>query len=144
MHLRTLGQGLEVSAIGLGCMGMSQSYGPNPGSREEMVAVLLLRLPQVVIRQREERVARRQVVRQLVEALGSVVPLVLLQALAIQLCNRTESLEIGERRLQACEDRGDLTLEPRSVCCRRHLSVALPYSASTAAIVAIVPTSARP
>jgi len=40
MHLRTLGQGLEVSAIGLGCMGMSQSYGPNPGSRDDMVAVL--------------------------------------------------------------------------------------------------------
>ncbi|MBT8162416.1 MULTISPECIES: aldo/keto reductase [Arthrobacter] len=40
MHIRTLGQGLEVSAIGLGAMGMSQSYGPNPGSREEMIAVL--------------------------------------------------------------------------------------------------------
>lgn len=40
MHTRTLGQGLEVSALGLGCMGMSQSYGPNPGSREEMIAVL--------------------------------------------------------------------------------------------------------
>lgn len=40
MHTRTLGQGLQVSAVGLGCMGMSQSYGPNPGSREEMVAVL--------------------------------------------------------------------------------------------------------
>ncbi len=40
MHTRTLGQGLEVSAIGLGCMGMSQSYGPNPGSREEMIGVL--------------------------------------------------------------------------------------------------------
>ncbi len=40
MHTRTLGQGLEVSAVGLGCMGMSQSYGPNPGSREEMIAVL--------------------------------------------------------------------------------------------------------
>jgi aryl-alcohol dehydrogenase-like predicted oxidoreductase len=40
MHSRTLGQGLEVSAIGLGAMGMSQSYGPNPGDRDEMVAVL--------------------------------------------------------------------------------------------------------
>lgn len=40
MHTRTLGQGLEVSAIGLGAMGMSQSYGPNPGSRDEMIAVL--------------------------------------------------------------------------------------------------------
>jgi aryl-alcohol dehydrogenase-like predicted oxidoreductase len=29
-----------VSAIGLGCMGMSQSYGPNPGSRDEMIEVL--------------------------------------------------------------------------------------------------------
>ncbi|MFJ6456238.1 aldo/keto reductase [Paenarthrobacter sp. NPDC091669] len=40
MHTRTLGQGLKVSALGLGAMGMSQSYGPNPGSRDEMVAVL--------------------------------------------------------------------------------------------------------
>src|ERR1700712_2117691 len=40
MHTRTLGQGLEVSAIGMGCMGMSQSYGPNPGSREDMIGVL--------------------------------------------------------------------------------------------------------
>ena len=40
MHTRTLGQGLEVSAIGLGCMGMSQSYGPNPGSRDDMIGVL--------------------------------------------------------------------------------------------------------
>jgi aryl-alcohol dehydrogenase-like predicted oxidoreductase len=31
---------LEVSAIGLGCMGMSQSYGPNPGDRQEMVALI--------------------------------------------------------------------------------------------------------
>ena len=40
MHARSLGQGLQVSAIGLGCMGMSQSYGPTPGSRDDMIAVL--------------------------------------------------------------------------------------------------------
>lgn len=40
MHTRTLGHGLEVSAIGLGCMGMSQSYGPNPGTRDDMITVL--------------------------------------------------------------------------------------------------------
>jgi aryl-alcohol dehydrogenase-like predicted oxidoreductase len=40
MHTRTLGQGLEVSAIGLGCMGMSQSYGPNPGDRGDMIGVI--------------------------------------------------------------------------------------------------------
>ncbi|MEU9064863.1 aldo/keto reductase [Streptomyces sp. NPDC048430] len=40
MHTRTLGQGLEVSAIGLGAMGMSQGYGPNPGSRDDMIGVL--------------------------------------------------------------------------------------------------------
>jgi aryl-alcohol dehydrogenase-like predicted oxidoreductase len=40
MDKRTLGDGLEVSAIGLGCMGMSQSFGPNPGDRDQMIAVL--------------------------------------------------------------------------------------------------------
>lgn len=40
MHTRTLGQGLKVSAIGMGAMGMSQSYGPNPGDRGEMIDVL--------------------------------------------------------------------------------------------------------
>jgi aryl-alcohol dehydrogenase-like predicted oxidoreductase len=40
MHTRTLGQGLRVSAVGLGAMGMSQSYGPNPGDRDGMIAVL--------------------------------------------------------------------------------------------------------
>lgn len=40
MHMRTLGQGLQVSAIGLGAMGMSQSYGPNPGDRDQMITVL--------------------------------------------------------------------------------------------------------
>ncbi|OIH93842.1 aldo/keto reductase, partial [Curtobacterium sp. MCBA15_001] len=40
MHTRTLGQGLQVSAVGFGAMGMSQSYGPNPGDRAAMVDVL--------------------------------------------------------------------------------------------------------
>lgn len=40
MHARMLGQHLEVSAIGLGCMGMSQSYGPNPGDRDAMIGVI--------------------------------------------------------------------------------------------------------
>jgi aryl-alcohol dehydrogenase-like predicted oxidoreductase len=40
MHTRTVGQGMQVSAIGLGCMGMSQSYGPNPGDRSAMIDVL--------------------------------------------------------------------------------------------------------
>ncbi|HST08711.1 MAG TPA: aldo/keto reductase [Gemmatimonadaceae bacterium] len=40
MQKRKLGKnGLEVSAIGFGAMGMSQSYGP-PGTREEMMGVL--------------------------------------------------------------------------------------------------------
>ncbi|MBM7789496.1 aldo/keto reductase [Tenggerimyces flavus] len=40
MDTRTLGSGLEVSAIGLGCMGISQSYGPNPGDRQQMISFL--------------------------------------------------------------------------------------------------------
>ena len=40
MEKRTLGDGLDVSAIGFGCMGMSQSYGPNPGDRGQMIALL--------------------------------------------------------------------------------------------------------
>jgi aryl-alcohol dehydrogenase-like predicted oxidoreductase len=40
MQKRTLGNsGLEVSAIGLGCMGMSFSYGP-PKDRQEMIALM--------------------------------------------------------------------------------------------------------
>jgi aryl-alcohol dehydrogenase-like predicted oxidoreductase len=39
MHARTRGQGLTVSAVGLGCMGMSQSYGPHPGSRADVIEV---------------------------------------------------------------------------------------------------------
>ena len=41
MEKRTLGSGgLEVSAIGFGCMGMSQSFGPNPGDRGQMIDLL--------------------------------------------------------------------------------------------------------
>jgi aryl-alcohol dehydrogenase-like predicted oxidoreductase len=40
MHERILGQELRVSAIGLGAMGMSQGYGPNPGDRDAMINVL--------------------------------------------------------------------------------------------------------
>ena len=39
MKKRTLGQGLEVSAIGLGCMGLTQSFPPVP-ERSESVAFL--------------------------------------------------------------------------------------------------------
>ena len=39
MQTRTLGTELEVSALGLGCMGMSQSYGPSP-DRGEMIALI--------------------------------------------------------------------------------------------------------
>ena len=39
MQKRTLGNDLEVSAIGLGCMGMSFSYGP-PGDEQEMIALI--------------------------------------------------------------------------------------------------------
>jgi len=39
MQTRTLGTtGLTVSAIGLGCMGMTSAYGP-PGNRQEMIAL---------------------------------------------------------------------------------------------------------
>src|SRR5215217_5175146 len=40
MEKRTLGDGLEVSTLGFGCMGMSQGYGPNPGDRDETIALL--------------------------------------------------------------------------------------------------------
>jgi aryl-alcohol dehydrogenase-like predicted oxidoreductase len=39
MQKRILGNGLEVSAIGLGCMGMSYAYGP-AGDKKEMIALL--------------------------------------------------------------------------------------------------------
>jgi aryl-alcohol dehydrogenase-like predicted oxidoreductase len=39
MQTRTLGTGLEVSAIGFGAMGMSQSYGPGP-DRDANIALL--------------------------------------------------------------------------------------------------------
>ena len=41
MDKRTLGPDeLEVSALGFGCMGMSQSFGPNPGDRQQMIELL--------------------------------------------------------------------------------------------------------
>jgi aryl-alcohol dehydrogenase-like predicted oxidoreductase len=40
MQKRTLGKSnLEVSALGLGCMGMSTNYGP-PRDRQEMIALI--------------------------------------------------------------------------------------------------------
>ena len=41
MKKRVLGSSkLEVSALGFGCMGMSQSFGPNPGDRGQMIHLL--------------------------------------------------------------------------------------------------------
>lgn len=40
MKTRSLGQGLEVSAIGFGCMGLNHGYGTAPDRRE---AIALLR-----------------------------------------------------------------------------------------------------
>ncbi|MCX7623340.1 MAG: aldo/keto reductase [Thermomicrobium sp.] len=41
MRYRRLGPfGLTVSVIGLGCMGMSMSYGPPPGDRNDMIALI--------------------------------------------------------------------------------------------------------
>jgi aryl-alcohol dehydrogenase-like predicted oxidoreductase len=39
MQMRKLGSNLEVSALGLGCMGMSHGYGP-PGDKTEMIALI--------------------------------------------------------------------------------------------------------
>lgn len=39
MQKRTLGTSLEVSAIGLGCMGMSSSYG-KPADKPEMISLI--------------------------------------------------------------------------------------------------------
>src|SRR5215204_6600398 len=40
MEMRRLGNtDMEVSAVGLGCMGMSQSYGPSP-DRQEMISLI--------------------------------------------------------------------------------------------------------
>ena len=39
MNMRTLGQNLEVSALGLGCMGMTSSFPPFP-EKQEMVALI--------------------------------------------------------------------------------------------------------
>jgi aryl-alcohol dehydrogenase-like predicted oxidoreductase len=41
MQKRKLGKSnLEVSVIGLGCMGMSQSYGPPPGDKQQMISLI--------------------------------------------------------------------------------------------------------
>jgi len=41
VQMRMLGKtGLEVSAIGLGCMRMSAGHGPVPGTKDEMMAVI--------------------------------------------------------------------------------------------------------
>jgi aryl-alcohol dehydrogenase-like predicted oxidoreductase len=41
MDKRRLGKsGLEVSAIGLGCMRMTAGHGPVAGTKEEMIAVV--------------------------------------------------------------------------------------------------------
>jgi threonine dehydrogenase-like Zn-dependent dehydrogenase len=48
MQTRKLGDsGLEVSAIGLGCMGMSMAYGPPP-ERKDMIA-LIAQVPDAAI-----------------------------------------------------------------------------------------------
>jgi len=39
MQTRKLGKRLEVSALGLGCMGMSQSYG-TPPDKQAMIALI--------------------------------------------------------------------------------------------------------
>jgi aryl-alcohol dehydrogenase-like predicted oxidoreductase len=39
METRTLGQGLEVSSLGLGCMGMSFGLGP-PADKQEMISLI--------------------------------------------------------------------------------------------------------
>lgn len=39
MKKKTIGQGLEVSAIGLGCMGMTHGFG-NPSNQQEMIEVI--------------------------------------------------------------------------------------------------------
>ena len=39
MKKRMIGKGLEVSAVGLGCMGLSQSYPPFP-EKSECIAFL--------------------------------------------------------------------------------------------------------
>src|SRR4029077_13829110 len=52
MDTRTLGQGLQVSAIGYGCMGLSQSYLPIP-TRDEGLTLLrdaVARRPTLLLR----------------------------------------------------------------------------------------------
>ena len=39
MQKRKIGNGLEVSAMGLGCMGMTSAYGP-PADKADMIALI--------------------------------------------------------------------------------------------------------
>ena len=39
MEKRTLGNGLEVSAVGLGCMGFTQSYPPYPDKADAIKTI---------------------------------------------------------------------------------------------------------
>ena len=46
MEKRQLGRsGLEVSAMGLGCMRASAGHGPVAGTKQEMIAVLMAIVP---------------------------------------------------------------------------------------------------
>lgn len=59
MQIRILGKDLKVSAIGLGCMGMSHAYG-KPADKKEMTKLL----SQVVDRGRTLFLIRRRCMEQ--------------------------------------------------------------------------------
>ncbi|MFG2437196.1 aldo/keto reductase [Streptomyces sp. NPDC048508] len=111
MHSRTLGQGLTVSAIGLGAMGMSQSYGPNPGSRNDMIAVLRSAVDEGVtfLAANQALVAR---VRQLAEAKGAASGQI---ALAWLLAQQPRIVPIpGTRRVARIQENNASTALPLS------------------------------